>query len=392
MKKYLSLLLIIAMLLGVCLSVSSCTEDEEDVADQSESQSESESESESDTEKQTEDQKDEGPSYQLVKDNLDKFNIVGRCPVTDMGAVSGWSASGIEFRVKGSGDVYIVARSETKAGEYLVYVDGKAFGVVRFPTYVTTATLGLNLKDEEKTIGLYRITNNEEGMKAATTIFTRVGIDGEICEYKSDKKLIEFVGDSITCGYGLHRTESGKAFDGTRAYTFTLAQKLGYEHSVLSTSGIGVYLGSDRNNTKGNMSVHYDCTNYLRSTSDKYATEDKKADIVVINLNTNDNDHGGNDSETEYKNAVRTLIGKVRNIHGNDAKVVWVVGMMRPESCNVNDWMKEILNNELGGEANGYYVVSVTQDNSGGGDHPSYAAHNVVVEEIEAFLKQKNLV
>ena len=58
------------------------------------------------------------------------------------------------------------------------------------------------------------------------------------------------------------------------------------------------------------------------------------------------------------------FIEKVRSVHGENVNVLWVVGMMRSENSNVNNWMKEILAS-LGGEQEGLYTVTVTQNNSG---------------------------
>ena len=58
------------------------------------------------------------------------------------------------------------------------------------------------------------------------------------------------------------------------------------------------------------------------------------------------------------------FIEKVRSVHGENVNILWVVGMMRSENSNVNNWMKEILDS-LGGEQEGLYTVTVTQNNEG---------------------------
>ena len=58
------------------------------------------------------------------------------------------------------------------------------------------------------------------------------------------------------------------------------------------------------------------------------------------------------------------FIEKVRSVHGENVNILWVVGMMRSENSNVNNWMKEILAS-LGGEQEGLYTVTVTQNNEG---------------------------
>jgi hypothetical protein len=363
---------------------------EEADGDDSLSDTVTETEEISNTEKETETEGTATPNVYTLKNCSDKLNIIGRCPVTDYGIASSWSASGIEFNVRCDGDVTVGTRSINKKGEYRVFVDGKEHGTISASTMAMKYPLGVDFSSEDiHNIRLYRITNNESGLKLAQTYFVSIILDGELCDVEKDKKVIEFVGDSITCGSGLHA--SGSGFDGTLAYCFTLAQALGCDHSMVATSGIGVYVGTQRHQDAGaNMSKYYEYTNYLESTKDVYVPR-KKADLVVINLNTNDNDNGGNNNEAEYKAAVNTLIEKVRSVHGENVNILWVVGMMRSENSNVNDWMKEVLTS-LGGEREGLYTVTVTQNNEGGGGHPDLEANGVVANELETYIKSKGLI
>ena len=395
LKCFLSIIILLSVVFGTLSVLGSCTAPEEPLESDTEASLESlletdPSESESESESETDAPPVSGITTYNLKLCKKDLNIIGRCPVTDYGIESSWSASGIEFKVKCDGDIQLGAVSYTKNGEYRVFVDGVEHGKITVPMSAAKYPLGLELsKDEWHTVALYRITNNESNLKVAKTMFVSLIFDGELGDATSDKKLVEFIGDSITCGSGLH--ESGSGFDGTLAYSFTLAQSLGWDHSMVATSGMGVYKGSQRNQNKDSyMAKEYGYVNYLNSPQEIY-TPTKKADLVIINLNTNDNDHGGNDNETEYKAAVNTLIEKIRAAHGENVNIVWVIGMMRPAKCNVNDWVKEVFAS-LGGESQGLYTVTVTQDNNGKGDHPSLSANNIVAEEIKTFLTDKGLV
>ena len=71
--------------------------------------------------------------------------------------------------------------------------------------------------------------------------------------------------------------------------------------------------------------------------------------------------------------------------------ILWVVGMIRSENSNVNNWMKEIFTS-LGGEQEGLYTVTVTQNNEGAGGHPDLEANGVAAAELEAYIKAKGLI
>ena len=398
LKRFLSIALLLSVVFGILSVFGACTDRGEALESNTdtsleglfESDSSFESGSETETETETDAPPVSGTTLYNLKLCKKDINIIGRCPVTDYGIESSWSASGIEFKVKCDGDIQLGAVSYTKNGEYRVFVDGVEHGKVTIPTSAAKYPLGLNLsKDEWHTVALYRITNNESNLKVAKTMFVSLIFDGELGDTTSDRNLVEFIGDSITCGSGLH--ESGSGFDGTLAYCFTLAQSLGWDHSMVATSGMGVYMGTTRHQNKGsNMAKEYEYVNYLNGSNEIYKPM-RKANLVIINLNTNDNDHGGNDNETEYKAAVNTLIEKIRAAHGENVNIVWVIGMMRPAKCNLNDWVKEVFAS-LGGESQGLYTVTVTQDNNGKGDHPSLSANNIVAEEIKTFLTDKGLV
>ena len=85
------------------------------------------------------------------------------------------------------------------------------------------------------------------------------------------------------------------------------------------------------------------------------------------------------------------FIEKVRSVHGENVNILWVVGMMRSENSNVNNWMKEILAS-LGGEQEGLYTVTVTQNNEGASGHPDLEANGVAAAELEAYIKAKGLI
>ena len=61
-------------------------------------------------------------------------------------------------------------------------------------------------------------------------------------------RKLEFIGDSITCGYGvddsdLTHTFSTKTEDMTKAYAYQTAQALNADYSMVSYSGYGIYSG-----------------------------------------------------------------------------------------------------------------------------------------------------
>lgn len=139
---------------------------------------------------------------------------------------------------------------------------------------------------------------------------------------------IEFIGDSITSGYGtlgntgdLHTIENS---DGCTSYAYYTAARLGAVHSAVSVSGICVkaFLWHENANM---LSVYP----YFAQGEREYPF-DFQPDAVVINLGTNDAGYieGRDPSYGErFSEDCFELLRYVRKKNPN-AAIVWAYGMM----------------------------------------------------------------
>ena len=108
-------------------------------------------------------------------------------------------------------------------------------------------------------------------------------------------RRIEFIGNSITCGYGNESTCANDPFEyATENHYLTYAQltarALGAVAHVVARSGIGVYrsYGGPREGTPENvMTTEYEYTN-LYDHSEKWDFSRYQPQVVCINLGTND--------------------------------------------------------------------------------------------------------
>ena len=109
-------------------------------------------------------------------------------------------------------------------------------------------------------------------------------------EKKSRK--IEFVGNSITCGYGNEGTSGNCSFspeteNAYAAYGAITARKLDADYNSVAYSGKGMYRNSD-GKTTNTMSLIYDKIFPDSINSPKWDFKKSQPDMVVINLGTND--------------------------------------------------------------------------------------------------------
>ena len=375
MKKILSALLVLCMLLCV---FSSCFKGSDQDSDTSELTSEIQESTETETEAAP---MPETQTYDIVS-NKDKIHIQGRSMDTSTGVSCDWSASGIEFNATYMGSISVTGKAN-KDVAFRVYVNGTETGKVAFGTTSKTKVLPGTKSDTLTTahIRLVRVEYVKDGLATLKS----VKLAGEIHEWTTERKLIEFIGDSITCGYGSVTNDDRK--DGSRTFAYVSACTLDVDYSMVAISGIGVSKSTDQHSGHA-IGDFYKYNTYYRSASTLY-TPERKADLVVVNLNTNDNGHKA--TEADYKAKLKAFLADIRSIHGEDIEIVWMLGQMTNVDTSVNGWLREVFE-EYGGEAAGLYIVETTRNNDGGSNHPNYYSHKKTAGHLVSFIEEKNLL
>ena len=383
--RILSLLTALLLTLPTAAMLAACNKNEPgSSADETVEETESEPTSETDTEAETAPQLSE--TVYALKDSLNLVRVMGRYSVMNTGITSDWMASGIEFTATYEGDIELLART-TDAVEYRVFINGEDMGTVTFsgfPVYRKLPGSGEHA-GEQVTIRLARVTNVESGNVGILSVLESLRLTGILHETIEERPYVEFLGDSITCGSDLYVGDN--YFDGTATYAYKTAAALGVDYSMVAVSGIGVSAGNERHEGR-TISSFLNNTSWYRDQTDSY-TPPRRADLVVVNLNTNDANAGA--TEAEYKEDLRALIAAIRALHGNDVKIVWVVGQMISSTNAVNGWMNDVFT-ELGGEDAGLYTVVTYKNNDLAHGHPSQQSHNDAAKALEAFIRLKGFL
>lgn len=156
-------------------------------------------------------------------------------------------------------------------------------------------------------------------------------------------RKIEFIGNSITCGYGNEGLKKEEGFDYATenhyySYASITARNLQAQHWVVARSGIGAYRNYDgpkTGNPDSNMPVQYEYTGYawkpeLRKEptflQEKWDFNRYQPDVVCINLGTNDLSTPNYDLAL-LKQGYQKLLKMVRQ-HNPKAKIVFLTGSM----------------------------------------------------------------
>ncbi len=325
----------------------------------------------------------------------DCVKLIGRTDVSDTGIVPHTTASGIAFYSDCSGRIDLTIKGDKTlfdAQYFIVYVDGEIHKRIELDhrikgrSVIETVIAAENLEPGMHRIEILRETEEIN----AQCEFLSIALNGEMTPVVEAPMLIEFVGDSITTGYGAYPfsyADAGDPIDhpsrqaGTKSYAYLTARALGMDIQVCCTSGYGAEVGWNGDGV--NMQDMYEYTAFHHNRQVEWGFE-RTADIVVINLGTNDNGarkaKGVPESQVLAGMKNLTEIVKKRN---PDAKIVWATGMM---GITFKKGLTEMVE-ELGGADAGYYFCILPTGMSGGGGHPDEAEHLAASETLIGFLK-----
>ena len=212
-------------------------------------------------------------------------------------------------------------------------------------------------------------------------------------------RTIEFIGNSITCGYGNEAIVASDPFEyETENHYLTYAQlscrALDAVAHVVARSGIGVYRSYDgpKAGTPDNvMTTEYEYTN-LYDRSERWDFSRYQPQLVCINLGTNDLSTNNYDVKL-LKAAYKKFLTQVRS-HNPKAKIVYLCGsMLNGKELEI---AKKTLNEGVAeankaGDKEVYRFDFTPQTGDilyGASWHPSKWQHEKMAAELTAYLRQ----
>ena len=330
--------------------------------------------------------------YDFTKQEVyEKLVLQGNSKVLETGITSDWNSQTIKFKANCVGDVTVRVHNPLGTEvHFKVIVDGnRVTGEFRpvgvdAEKEISEFTFNVGYKAGVKEIQIARMTEVTGG----PTEIMGVEFIGELLDAEEAETLIEFIGDSITCGLG----NGGNVSDGTRTYAYLTVQNLGVDFRIRSRSGSGFKTDSGGGQGIGGCwPLTYGIDSYIRSTTTPYSIS-RQADVVCIYLGTND--YTANSSKpVEERNAyfvqgMKELIDIIKEYNPN-GKFVWITGGM------TNGYKDAAITamNDLGGEDAGYFVCQLPSGlNAGAAGHPDYDQHVLMAEILSEFLTEKGLV
>ncbi|MCH5348495.1 MAG: GDSL family lipase [Oscillospiraceae bacterium] len=329
---------------------------------------------------------------------------IGRSLFRDGIRYLSWSCSSVEFTFTGTEVTAEIWTDwvldepwkEIFQGYLAVFVNDEPEPRLRFPVDTGTNQYPIYKSDRMETVKI-RI------MKLSEAAFNKIGIagisaDGEITPTDPLPRRIEFIGDSITCGFGIEGKSAEEGFRTATenpyiSYAALTARELGADFHLISWSTIGVYSSDckDENAEKPNdgwvMPKLYDYTDIgIEGTLgiEDHIPWDFKSfvpDVIVINLGTNDVSFTKDIPERleGFKQAYMDFLKNIRN-KNPEAVIVCTLGMMCNElfpaiEAAVRD-MKDSRIHTL------EFDVQKPEDGFGSEKHPNAVTHRKAAEKL----------
>ncbi len=255
------------------------------------------------------------------------------------------------------------------------------------------------------TVSVMKLSEVNQSCCAITGITTKSS--GDIRPTQDKDLYIEFIGDSITCGYGVLGASAQDPFlteteDASLTYAAVCSRELNADFSCVSCSGYGVYSGScdgENINLVDLLPPVYDklavrAFQYGSSSEETNVYNRTRAfDVCVINLGTNDGTYthpwdsdrvAVEDRVNGFLDAYKEFLGHVREMNP-DAKIVCTLGLMDDALCTTVEKAVEQYKNETG-DTEVYYTKLPASPTYGSGYHPSKEGHEAGGKQLATFI------
>ncbi len=317
------------------------------------------------------------------------IRYVGRVIKLNSGSVSfDWSGTYLMTRFEGDYCAMIV--SDTKKNYYNVFIDNQLKGVVTTSGKDSLVVLADGLK---KGLHSLMLQKRSEGEQGKTTIHSfRLSAKGRFLQ--SDVKRerhIEFIGNSITCGYGTEGLSKREPFkveteNCNLAYGCIISRYFNADYTLISHSGRGAarnYGDTARVSKRTMKDLMLNTFDWDKDIS-VWNFKDYYPDLVVINLGSNDFSTKPHPLKEEFLKAYGQIINQIRDKYG-DIPVLCVAPPKGPAFAYIQEYCSNSNDKNLHFTAylNGVYNGDSDQGSSG---HPNYEGQKKIAMSLIPYI------
>ncbi|MGN0609667.1 MAG: GDSL-type esterase/lipase family protein [Oscillospiraceae bacterium] len=347
-------------------------------------------------------------SIELKEEN---FKELGRTYYADGKIYCALSGTGAEFTFTGTecsvtvmGDANSanpsMADNQARVG---IYVNGER--VVDEMIDNLTETYEVFKSDTEETADIKIVKLSESPM--STFAITDITINGKDVKPAEDKeRFIEFIGDSITCGYGVDDEDmnhhfSTKTEDTTKTYAYKTAEALNADYSMVSFSGYGIisgYSDGEKKVSEQTVPQYYTKLGYSWSQNGSFVPANiewdfskRQPDVVVINLGTNDDSYCKNKDDRceEFQQTYVEFLKTIRE-KNPDSTIICTLGIMGQNLYPYVELAARQYSEETGDENISWLMFDMqSQDDGIAADwHPTEKTHAKASAKLAEKIKE----
>lgn len=336
-----------------------------------------------------------------------------------------YAGSAIEFNVKAASLTVVLDASFGTSEQWVTILVNDAF-IARHMLYKGENLVPVFVNMNPNKVKKVRIIKETEAFpddSSAHLTVKNILTDGVICEAPEKKKYtIEFIGDSITAGEGTMGDKSEDEwipmfFSGYYNYTRMVSEIMDADYRTVSMGGWGIYCGWDNNIHCNIPTVYTKVCGLLTKTEDTltgsqedYDFSKNPANIVVVNLGTNDwsgftqpaftdsdgysykleLDESGNPVEESVKKVCKAGVKFLETIrlYNPNAEILWCLGMLgNGLEPIVNRFISEYKEASQDTKVDYVALPETTDETVGSRFHPGLLAHvnaaNVLIRKLQ---------
>lgn len=344
----------------------------------------------------------------VYKATAENVKLVGRTYFDCEKLWCGLSGSGISFKFKGKkcdikigGDNIAFAEEDNNKAHFAILVNGERVidDIVSYDEKSYTV-----IDSEREEVCVITVIKLSEAPMSALSV-NEISVCGEISPADNKAKLIEFVGDSITCGYGIDDEDENHHFktsteDVTKAYAYRTAKALDADYSMVSYSGYGIisgYTGDGVRNANELVPPYYEKLAFTYGSFGEKKPHEldwdftvRQPDLIVINLGTNDDSYCLEDEEkrAEYCEKYIDFLKVIRK-NNPCAKIVCALGIMTDRLCPYVEKIVSEYSDQTGDEniTAFRFNVQLSEDGLAADYHPTANTHKKAAEKLVAYLR-----
>ncbi|QQZ64444.1 SGNH/GDSL hydrolase family protein [Paenibacillus sonchi] len=346
---------------------------------------------------------------QVYKAKENNVKVIGRTHYCNNVLWLALSGGGVEFSFRGTKAVITlmgdaVASTGNNLARIGISVNGKRMIDDQVDQPLKTYTVFESDTEQDVTV---RITKLSEAAMSTVGI-QEIAVDAADGIKPTPPKVhtIEFIGDSITCGYGVDDEHELHSFstateDVTKAYAYLTAEQLEADYSMVSYSGYGIITGYTENDEKLLTHLLPDYYEKVGKSEGKFddclLPQDVPwdfskftPDIIVINLGTNDDSYTQEDKskQTEYAEKYVEFLKMVRR-NNSRSLILCTLGIM---GDRLYPFVEQVVKQYTQGTGDSNistmkFDVQLAADGYAADFHPSQATHCKAAEKLTAHIR-----